>query len=208
MKKISTLFKLSYTSVDSKRTITEKVRPENTWVYDSTNVIATRKFDGTACLVLAGNLYKRYDAKPTKDCFKNHKEGESWKVTDFREVPEEAIPCQDPDLVTGHYPHWIPVLVEDKSNKYMLDTYYNLPNQLEDGTYEFCGEKVKANPEKLVGHKFIKHGSELVELPDYSFETIKQYLCDTNNDIEGIVFHNLETLQMCKIRKADFGFVR
>ena len=208
MKKISTLFKVIYNSVGSKGTITQEVRPENTWVVKSNSVLATRKFDGTATMVLQGKLYKRYDAKPTKEDFKNHKEGESWKVADFREVPEEAVPCQDPDLITGHYPHWIPVLVEDKSNKYMLDTYYSLPNQLEDGTYEFCGEKVGTNPEKLMGHKFIKHGSELVDLSDYTFESIRDFLSNSDNNLEGIVFHNLETLQMCKIRKSDFGFRR
>ena len=206
MKKMSTLFKVNYFGKGSKGIITKDVRLENTWVYTAPNVVATRKFDGMAVMVLGGKLYKRYDAKPTKEALKRHIEGTPWDLTDFKNVPLDAIPCQEPDLVTGHYPHWILVSKEDPSNKYLLATYEK--ETLEDGTYEFCGEKVGSNPEKVVGHKFFKHGSEILYLSDYSFDTLQQYLCNPSNDIEGIVFHNLDTGQMCKLRKTDFGVTR
>lgn len=206
MKKMSTLFKVNYFGKGSKGIITREVRPENTWVYTALRVIATRKFDGMAVMVLDSELYKRYDAKPTKEATSTHVEGTTWTIADFRNVPHGAIPCQEPDLVTGHYPHWIRVSKEDPSNKYLLATYEK--ETLEDGTYEFCGEKVGCNPEKVVGHKFFKHGSEVISLPDFSFETLQHYLCNHSNDVEGIVFHNLDTEQMCKIRKTDFGVNR
>src|SRR5687767_7547575 len=85
MRKISTLFKKD--PKDLGRVINE-INPENEWVFDP-GVKATRKYDGTACAVIDGFLYKRYDVKKGKN------------------VPDGAIPCQDPDEITGHWPHWV-----------------------------------------------------------------------------------------------------
>lgn len=71
MKKMSTLFRMLYDD-DHNSTITQEVRPENEWVYTEPNVIATRKFDGTASMILNNEIYKRYDVKPTKQAFKKH----------------------------------------------------------------------------------------------------------------------------------------
>lgn len=86
MKKISTLYKKDPN--DLGRVINE-VNPENAWVFTDAGVIATQKYDGTACAIIDGQLYKRYDVKKGKN------------------VPPFAIPCQDPDPVTGHWPHWV-----------------------------------------------------------------------------------------------------
>lgn len=204
MKKMSTLFKIIYHSKHSKDfDMLDEIRPENLWVVnDKENVKATRKFDGTAIAIIDGILYKRYDAKPTKDAIHNHIDGIEWNINDFRTVPKDAIPCSEPDKITGHFPHWIKVLDNDKSNKYLLETF---KNDLEDGTYEFCGEKVQNNPEKIIGHKFIKHGYEVLPLNDYSYNGIKSFL--EKYDIEGIVFHHKDG-RMCKIRKSDFKLQR
>lgn len=61
MKKITTLFKKDPN--DLGRVINE-LSPENAWVL--TSGIATRKYDGTACAIINGMLYKRYDAKINK----------------------------------------------------------------------------------------------------------------------------------------------
>ena len=190
MKKMSTLFEIEYFGKGSKGDIKNIIKEENYWVYSQPNVIATRKRDGTAVAIINGELYKRYDAKQGKI------------------PPAGSIPCCEPDSVTGHHPHWIKVLTEDKSNKYLLDTYYSLQYPLGGGTYEFCGEKVGNNKENVQGHCFFRHGSEILDLKDFSFESIKSYLENPTNDIEGIVFHNLDTNQMCKIRKTDFGVTR
>ena len=54
MKKMTTLFKKDPN--DLGRVINE-VNPENQWVIDGEG-IATRKFDGTACAIINGELYK------------------------------------------------------------------------------------------------------------------------------------------------------
>jgi hypothetical protein len=76
----------------------------------------------------------------------------------------------------------------------------------EDGTYELIGEKVQGNPEKIDGHKLVKHGSEILDINDFTFDVLKRFL--TVTDVEGIVFHHKENDLMCKIRKSDFGIKR
>jgi hypothetical protein len=125
----------------------------------------------------------------------------------FNEIPEGAIPCQEPDLITGHYPHWVKCDRNKPEDKYHFDAFDNQEGLI-DGTYELCGEKIKSNPEKIVGHKLIKHGCEVLPINDFSFESLKNYLSDESVDIEGIVFHNKFDDRLCKIRKSDFGIKR
>lgn len=183
MKKMSTLFKKNPQNLG--RVINE-INPENEWVLKFG--IPTRKFDGTSCAIINGELYKRFDLKKG------------------RKLPTSvAIPCQEPDTITGHHPHWIICKRKDPSNKYHFEAFDILENK-EDGTYELCGEKVQGNPEKIKGHKLIKHGIEKLDLINFDFERIKHFLTVTN--IEGIVFHHLTNGKMCKIRKSDFGIKR
>ena len=125
----------------------------------------------------------------------------------FKEIPDGAIPCQEPDLISGHYPHWVKCDRNEPSDAYHFDGFDNTPN-LVDGTYELCGEKIKGNPEKIIGHKLIKHGSVVLDINDFSFENLKKYLSSPCHNIEGIVFHNTVDGRMCKIRKTDFGIIR
>jgi len=194
MKKISTLFKKDPN--DLSRVINE-LDPQNQWVLDGDGV-ATWKFDGTACMILNGGLYKRYDLKRNK------------KTGEFPVVPGGAIACQDPDPVTGHWPHWIKCDRNDPSNKYHFEGYDTLVNDglLNDGTYELCGPKVQGNPEKSPIHKLLKHGSVQLDVNVTGFdpfEDLRDYLLSTN--IEGIVWHHPDG-RMCKLRKSDFGIKR
>jgi hypothetical protein len=182
MKKISTLFKKDPN--DLGRVINE-INPENEWVF--TDGIPTRKFDGTASAIINGELYKRYDAKKG------------------RQIPEGAIPCQEADAITGHHPHWLKCDRSKNEDKYFFEGFDALENK-EDGTYEICGVKVQGNPEKIKGHKLIRHGVVRLSLEDDSFEYLKQYL--EQADIEGIVFHHKSDGRMCKLRKSDFGAIR
>jgi len=186
MKKISTLFKKDPS--DLGRVINE-INPENKWALSTG--IATRKYDGTACAVINGELYKRYDVKRGKT------------------VPNGAIPCQAPDEITGHWPHWVKCDSSNKADKWHIEAFGNEYQNIVfgDGTYELIGEKIQGNPEKIGGHVLVEHGKDILNLPDRSFDGIKEYL--TNNDIEGIVFHaNDLSGRMCKIRKSDFGIKR
>lgn len=191
MKKISTLFKKDPT--DLGRVINE-INPENQWVFDGEGV-ATRKFDGTACMILDGQLYKRYDLKRNK------------KTGEFPVVPDGAIACQEPDSITGHWPHWIKCSIDNAADKYHMEGFKNLTDSLfEDGTYELVGPKVQGNPEGYSEHELVKHGTERYYFNDYSFEFIKKLLDEL--PIEGIVFHHKTDGHMCKIRKSDFGLKR
>ncbi len=185
MKKISTFFKKDPENLG--RVINE-INPDNAWAIDA---IATRKFDGTSCAIINGELYKRYDAKIKPD------------GTYKRPIPLNAIPCQDADRLSGHHPHWVKCDRDNKGDKYHFEGFDALNNK-NDGSYELCGNKVQKNPEKIDGHQLIRHGQEVLDVPDRSFEGLKKFLFE--NDIEGIVFHLDD--KMCKIRKTDFGFKR
>lgn len=186
MIKISTLFKKDPN--DLGRVINE-VNPENQWAL--TEGEATQKWDGTAVAVIDGEEYKRYDVKKG------------------RLVPEGAIPCQEPDAITGHWPHWI--LVSDgPEDAHIREAFNNMRlngRRHKDGTFEAIGPKINGNKEGLKRHEIARHGARLVGLKERSFEYIKAYLSDPRNNIEGIVFHHPDG-RMCKIRKSDFGIKR
>lgn len=189
MKKISTLFKKDPN--DLGRVINE-VNPENEWVFTDEGVRPTRKFDGTACAIIEGSLYKRYDVKRGK------------------QVPSLAIPCQDPDPITGHWPHWVKCEVGNPADKFHVEGYRNLIEENytpQDGTYELVGPKVQGNPEGFEKHTLVLHGAYELQGLIYpmTFENLRNYLEVVS--IEGIVFHHPDG-RMCKIRKSDFGIKR
>jgi hypothetical protein len=183
MRKISTLFKKD--PKDLGRVINE-INPENEWVFDP-GVKATRKYDGTACAVIDGVLYKRYDVKKGKS------------------VPKGAIPCQDPDEITGHWPHWVECDRNNPADRWHFEAFDQF--QFSDGTYELIGPKVQGNPEHSEVHDLIPHGAFDLHLPikEYGFEDYRKYF--ETVDIEGIVFHHPDG-RMCKLRKSDYGIKR
>lgn len=184
MKKMSTLFKKDPN--DLGRVLDDEYNEENLWVFDE-GVKATRKFDGTACAIIDGELYKRYDAKKGK------------------KAPEGAIPCQEADEITGHHPHWVKCVRGNKSEKYHWEAFDRRKDNSKDGTFELIGPKVQGNPEGASTHLLVRHG--MIDVYDIE-EVLKnpkefmKYL-----DIEGIVFHHPDG-RMCKIRKKDFGMKR
>ena len=185
MKKISTVFKKNPNNL---ALVINEVNPENQWVLDGDG-IATRKWDGTACAVINGELYKRYDVKKG------------------RAVPEGAIPCQEPDEITGHWPHWVKCDRNNTADKYHWEAwdYAHSCQILLDGTYELCGPKINGNKEELDDHQFIAHDACIENIDDRSFLSLKDYL--NSHNIEGIVFHHPDG-RMAKIRKTDFGLKR
>jgi len=185
MKKMSTLYKKDINDLSK---VINEVNEENSWVFEFG--IPTRKFDGTAMAIINMELYKRYDCKKGKT------------------PPEGAIPCDDPDPITGHWPHWIKCDRNNPQDKWAFQAF-DKKEKWEDSTYELCGEKVQSNPECINGHELIKHGIEKLNVTDLSFEGLREYFSNLELDIEGIVFHD-KTGQgrMCKIRKCDFGIKR
>src|SRR3989304_1281770 len=87
MKKIPSLFKRRY---DGNRLVYDEVVKGCEWVIRGEGV-ATRKYDGTCCMVRDEKLYKRYELKKGR-C-----------------APKDFEAAQDSDMVTGDTPGWIPV---------------------------------------------------------------------------------------------------
>ena len=69
--------------------------------------IATIKVDGSCCAIIGDKFYKRYDAKKGK------------------KPPVGAIPCCDPDPVTGHWPHWVEVDPSYPGDKWFAEAFDN-----------------------------------------------------------------------------------
>ena len=188
MKKIPTLFEREYSDhkvVGIKPVLTS---PDLQWVLDGEGT-ATMKIDGACCAIIDGKFYRRYDAKKGK------------------KPPENAIPCCEPDPVTGHWPHWIPVVKSDPAAKWYIAAYKRSEEQdifpLTDRTYEAIGPHFNGNPYDLFYDVLIPHGRDILDVSDRSFEGIRSYLETTA--IEGIVFWK-DGEPKCKIKRSDFGF--
>lgn len=184
MKKIPTLFVREFLD-DHSFVLTDKVTPGMEWVLQGEGT-ATIKIDGSCTAIISGVFYKRYDAKQGK------------------KPPIGAIPCCEPDPVTGHWPHWLRVEPEDKENQWLYKAYLNAGGEnLPDATYEAIGPHFQSNPYGLTEDILERHGAKVVSVPR-TFEGLKKYL--EENYIEGIVFWK-DGEPKCKIKRRDFGLV-
>lgn len=183
MKKIPTLYKREF----SGHKITG-IRDEITPGCDAAltdESIATLKLDGACCAIINGEFYKRFDAKPG------------------RAVPEGAIPCDEPDPVTGHWPHWVKVAADNPADKWFVEARNNSWDDLPDATYEAIGPHFQKNPYGLDKDVLVRHGTISIDIPNPSFEGIRRGL--ELAAMEGIVFWH-EGAPLCKIKRKDFGF--
>lgn len=179
MKKTMSLFQRNY---GSDRLVVNEIVPGAEWVAHGEGV-ATRKIDGTCCMVRDGKLFKRYDAKAGKV------------------PPPDFEPAQpEPDTNTGHWPGWLPI-GDGPEDAHHRDA--ELPT--EDGTYELCGPKVQGNPEGYDKPVLIKHGSEVLNDCPRSFDALREYLSD--GAIEGVVWWHPDG-RLVKIKGKDFGIKR
>jgi hypothetical protein len=201
MKKIKTVFKIDRETNQA----TNQVMPGAEWVINGEGT-ATMKIDGSACMVKDGVLYKRWDRKLKSEFMKKLRAvGSDFQVTEdmFNVLPENAIPCQEkPDPVTYHHPHWVEVDKNKPDDVFHAKALESVQGTLEDGTYELIGPKVNNNPHQLTEYKLVKHGTQLLNVPDRSFEGIKSFLEELNG--EGIVFYHSTKDEMFKIRRKDF----
>ena len=180
MKKIISLFQRNY---DGDRLVRDEVVPRAEWVLAGEGV-ATRKFDGTCCMIQGGVLFKRYDAKHGKT------------------PPHGFIPAQEPDPVTGHWPGWVEVGNGNEDRWYREAVGKSWPKcDAPDGTYELLGPKVQGNPEREKVHVLVPHGDYPMPEAPRTYAALKEYLRD--RDIEGIVWHHPDG-RMVKIKKRDF----
>lgn len=216
MKKIISLFKRDY---EGNRQVFDEVVPGAEWVLAGEGV-ATIKYDGTACMVREGRLFKRHDRKLTKKAYRRKKGDPAFvpAVEDFKPAPGGWEAAEEvPNRHTGHWPGWLPVGdgPEDKWHRAAAQfDERGLVVDLEDGTYELIGQKVQGNPYGMQGHALIAHGSarwvdmergyvRLVAECGLSFEGVRLILkvCE----IEGIVWCHPDG-RMVKIKRRDFGF--
>ena len=147
---------------------------------------ATIKYDGACCAIINGIFYKRYDAKAGK------------------KPPEGAIPCCEPDPVTGHWPHWVKVDPNKPEDKWFAVAYNNSlfwTVDGDDGTYEAVGPHFQGNPHDLKQDLLVKHGERVVNV-GRTFDDIRKWLEENNQ--EGLVFW-MDDEPVCKIKRTDFG---
>ena len=196
MKKVPMLFVRDWAD-KTKKEPSPVVHPEAQWVIAGEG-IATRKRDGTTCLVKAGRLFRRFDAKVGKV------------------PPKGFVPCdQEPDE-SGHWPGWVPVGLEPESKwhrwavgeylgrKFNVDVLFREDHEilLEDGLYELCGPKFQGNPERLSSHQFFKYGSEKLERVPRNFEGLRFFLEEFEG--QGIVWCHPDG-RMVKLLRSDFS---
>lgn len=120
-----------------------------------------------------------------------------------RAVPEGAIPCDEPDPVTGHWPHWVKVAADNPADKWFVAARNNSWDDLPDATYEAIGPHFQKNPYGLDKDVLVRHGTISIDIPNLSFEGIRRGL--ELAAMEGIVFWH-EGAPLCKIKRSDFGF--
>lgn len=181
MKKIPTIFERDWNGDRSR--VLDQVHQGCEWVFAGEGV-ATRKYDGSACLIKNGVLYKRHEVRAGKS------------------TPEDFVQVeQDPE--TGKTVGWVLVGLgsEDKWHREALGNGYM------DGekTYELVGPKVQGNPEKFVRHTLIAHADAESYIVPRTFDGIRDLLSEL--DVEGFVFHHPDG-RMAKIKKRDFGLRR
>jgi hypothetical protein len=159
-------------------------------------------------MIQDGKPYCRYDVKLFRR--KHGKIVQTFTVEEVQaKLPEGAIACQEPDMKSGHYPHWIPVIEGNPDQKYIWEGFSSLVNPV-DGTYECIGPKLQGNPHGEESHLWIHHqAKELIfqlkdeDLKETPYETFKT-LFETF-PWEGLVAYNgLDPV--AKIRRSDFGF--
>ncbi len=184
MEKIPTLFERDWAGDRSR--VLDAVVPGCEWVLAGEGV-ATRKYDGTCCLVRDRRLYKRHEVR----------EGKS---------TPEGFEKVEADEATGKVIGWIPV-GDGPEDKWHRQAWEVDGGALPDGTYELLGPKIQGNPERFPSHELLRHAAaeQLDDLADLTYVGIMEYLAD--EDIEGIVWHHPDG-RMAKIKKRDFGLKR
>lgn len=181
MKKIPTLF---VRDAGTFRVL-NAVHADAQWVTAGEGV-ATRKFDGTACLVVEGRLWKRYESRAGKP------------------VPPKFLPLNAADIDGAFGPGWLPVSEDAPEDQYHREAW-DIATWLPDGTYELVGPKIQRNPERFAFHCLVRHGtSPLFDAPR-DFDGLRVYL--GTHDIEGVVWHHGDG-RMVKIKGTDFGIKR
>lgn len=185
MRKIPTLF---VRDEADRRFVTPKVTPGCEWVLAGEGA-PTRKFDGT-CVKLDpyGRWWARREVKPGKE-------------------PPANFVTEQHDPVTGKTVGWEPI-EQTGWAKYHAEAieagsveHHAHGPFFENGTYELVGPKVNQNPERVSGHRLVRHGRWPVEDAPRDYDGLREWMAAT--DFEGIVWHHPDG-RMAKLKKRDF----
>ena len=197
MKKIPSLFKRNY---GGDRLVYNEVVEGCEWVLQGQGR-ATIKWDGTACMVRNGRLYKRYDRKPTRQGKK--KPPAERTIDDYKLAPRWWEPCEPtPNFHTGHWPGWVPV-GDGPDDQYHREAFTNTGGHLiANGTFEAIGPRIQGNPHDYKMHYLVRHGGLARDDVPRDFEGLRAWL--EENECEGIVWHHPDG-RMAKIKRRDFG---
>lgn len=201
MKKIPNLFERDWNGNKSRVLPVLHKDADVEWVLRGEGV-PTVKWDGSAVMVRAGELFVRYDAKRGKT------------------PPAGFEPCQEKDPVSGHQPGWIPA-AGNPAASWHRDAFINSGGAaLPDGTYEACGPQLQTNPYKLPRNILIRHGADPLTGvvrqytdADDAFFGLQDLLMKfgykhsempETMTIEGIVWHHPDG-RMVKVLASDLG---
>lgn len=185
MQKIPTLFERDWNGDRSR--VTPEIHKGCEWVLAGAG-IATRKLDGTCCMVRDDRLYKRRELR----------KGET-SPSGFEEV--------EFDEETGKTVGWMPVS-DGPEDKWHREAWGPSGDGWPDGTYELVGPKVQGNAEHQGSHLLIKHGDGIAGPLDgvpRTYDGLRDWF--GTQDIEGVVFHHPDG-RMAKIKGRDFGIKR
>lgn len=193
MQKIPTLFQRN---METDRLVRPEVTPGCEWVLQGEG-IATRKLDGTCCLIKDGKLYRRHELR--------YKRGPDncWHIIN---MPSEFIAATERvDEMTGKQQGWMPV-GNGPEDRWHREAWDRLLNRVEGETLELIGPKVQGNPEKEDKHILLYHylTDPFHDCPR-DFVLLKEWLKD--KDVEGIVWWHPDG-RKAKIKKRDFGLKR
>lgn len=181
MKKIPTVFIRDWDN--NPNLVTPAINPECEWVIRGEG-IATKKLDGSCCMVRDGLLFKRREVKAHQPM-----------PVGFEVAGE--------DHETGKIVGWMPV-GQGSEDQYHREAFAALTFR-DDNTYELIGPKVQGNPYNLHTHMLIPHSISVLSITENvprDFYGLKEWL--SNQEMEGIVFHHSDG-RMAKIKKRDFG---
>lgn len=183
MKKIPTIFERDWEGDRSR--VVDKPNPAAAWVFAGEGV-ATRKIDGTSCMIRGGQFFKRREVKKGQ-------------------TPPPEFELADYDEETGKTVGWMPVTyaAEDKWHQEALVN----SGAMQDGTYEAVGPHFQGNPEKHERDTLVSHDALAIDdgAVPRAFDGLREWL--VGKDIEGIVWHHPDG-RMAKIKLRDFGLKR
>lgn len=167
MRKISTLY---VRDPNNRKIVTDEVTPGCEWVLAGEGV-ATRKYDGTCVMYDAAGWWARREVKAGK------------------EAPRGFILVQE-DKETGKQVGWEPVENSGfiKHFREALGYYSENLGYPGYGTFELCGPKVNGNPEKLPGHRLLRHDeAETVDEALIVSNSEELRVAKTRNDLKAMV---------------------